>query len=191
MEILHHRRIQERKGRFLLRVKWEDQTTSLEHWKDLSEDDPITTSAYIETNISVRPKNPDMTSAMAWAKRSFATLNLMATPSSATTLMLTSNSGGLPCKSKFFGSWKQGVYIPKGYKDAMRDDARNGNSTWSNAVEKELSKLRAHDAVHFLRRGASRPKGYSLLRYHYVFDVKGTGEYKARIVADGHLMDNT
>ena len=31
------------------------------------------------------------------------------------------------------------------------------------------------------------PKGHQKIRVHFVFDVKYSGKFKARLVADGHL----
>ena len=33
------------------------------------------------------------------------------------------------------------------------------------------------------------PKGYQLIRVHTVFDVKHDHRHRARVVADGHLID--
>ena len=69
-------------------------------------------------------------------------------------------------------------------KHAYEIDARNGNTIWRDALNKEMENLKV--AFDILPDGASVPPTYTKASGHIIFDVRMTLERKARWVKDGH-----
>jgi Reverse transcriptase (RNA-dependent DNA polymerase) len=90
--------------------------------------------------------------------------------------------------------YKFGFLIPRNYEEALRLDAKFGNTRWTDAVIVEM--LQMHDYNTFIDKGykdlvdvARILPNFKKIRAHLVFDVKHDGRHKARLVADGHLTD--
>jgi len=90
---------------------------------------------------------------------------------------------------------KYGIEIPHTVEEAREIDKRNGNTLWSDAMDKEMSA----NAVTFKilenmadGRLPDAPKGYKKIRVHMIFDVKLEEGFrrKARLVADGQMLDS-
>jgi hypothetical protein len=68
---------------------------------------------------------------------------------------------------------------------------KNQNTRWKDAVDLEPSQINEYHT--FLDKGhhskSVTPTGYKKIRVHLVFDVKQDGRHKARLVADGHLIE--
>ena len=79
---------------------------------------------------------------------------------------------------------KYGVRVPRNYEEAIRLDTINGNDLWRKAYEKEMANVGI--AFQILAEGKRAPVGWRKSSVHLVFDVKMTGERKARLVKDGH-----
>jgi hypothetical protein len=79
---------------------------------------------------------------------------------------------------------KYGIEIPRTVEEAYKLDAKNGNTFWRDAIEKEMSNLKV--AFDILEESASLPPGWTRASGHMVFDVRMTLERKARWVKDGH-----
>lgn len=79
---------------------------------------------------------------------------------------------------------KYGVEIPRNLKQAFEMDARNGNSLWRDATDKEMTNLKV--AFDILPNGKLPPPGWTKASGHIIFDVRMTLERKVRWVKDGH-----
>jgi hypothetical protein len=73
----------------------------------------------------------------------------------------------------------------------MQFDLKNGNMLWREATDLEMSQLAEYDTFRDLghKDTAPPPTGYKKIHTHLVYDCKHDGRHKARMVADGHLMD--
>jgi hypothetical protein len=87
--------------------------------------------------------------------------------------------------------YKFGYRIPRNYNEAMEFDLKNGNTLWQEATNLEMSQLAEYDTFRDLghKDTAPPPTGYKKIRTRLVYDFKHDGRHKARMVADGHLMD--
>ena len=79
---------------------------------------------------------------------------------------------------------KYGVELPTSVQHAYDLDAKNGNTFWRDALNKEMRNLQV--AFDMLPEGAAPPPGYSKASGHIIFDVCMTLEREARWVKDGH-----
>jgi hypothetical protein len=72
----------------------------------------------------------------------------------------------------------------------MRLDQRIGNNLWGDAITLELTQIDDYDT--FIDQGHhtkfNAPSGYKKIRVHFSFDVKHDSIHKARLVANGHLI---
>jgi hypothetical protein len=80
---------------------------------------------------------------------------------------------------------KFGIKVPKTVKEALDLDRKNGNTSWVDAIAKEMKEVCI--AFNILSDGHSAPIGYQKIPCHMIFDVK-TEDFrqKARLVAGGH-----
>ena len=81
---------------------------------------------------------------------------------------------------------KYGIRLPKTVKEAYEIDKATGTDYWHQAIDKEMKNVRV--AFQF-SDDDSIPVGHELLTVHMVFDVKMSLERKARLVADGHKVE--
>jgi hypothetical protein len=79
---------------------------------------------------------------------------------------------------------KYGIEIPFTVEKAYLLDAKNGDESWRNAINKEMGNLKV--AFDIMEDGEAMPVGWTLASGHMVFDVRMTLERKARWVKDGH-----
>jgi hypothetical protein len=68
--------------------------------------------------------------------------------------------------------YKFGIQVPKGIKNAINLDKKNGNNLWEEAIKTELKQLTNYETFIVLDSGEDIPKGYQKIPYHVVFDVK-------------------
>ena len=66
--------------------------------------------------------------------------------------------------------------------------ARNGNTFWRDAINKEMTNVGV--AFEVLEDGRHPPPGWALVTGHLIFDVKIDFTRKARWVLDGHKTDD-
>ena len=85
------------------------------------------------------------------------------------------------------GNMKYGILIPRNTKEALQFDRDNGNTFWSDAIQKEM--VNSKIAFEILAKGEKPPPGYKKIRCHLNFEVKIDLRRKARYVAGGHLTD--
>ena len=86
--------------------------------------------------------------------------------------------------------YKFGIQVPKGIKNAINLDKKNGNNLWEKAIKTELKQLTDYETFIVLDLGEDIPKGYQKIPYHIVFDVKYDLRHKARLIAGGNWTVN-
>ena len=86
--------------------------------------------------------------------------------------------------------YKFGIQVPKGIKNAINLDKKNGNNLWEKAIKTELKQLIDYETFIVLDSGEDIPKGYQKIPYYIVFDVKYDLRHKARLVAGGNWTVN-
>jgi hypothetical protein len=86
--------------------------------------------------------------------------------------------------------YKFGIQVPKGIKNAINLDKKNGNNLWEQAIKTELKQLTDYQTFIVLDSGENIPNGYQKIPYHIVFDVKYDLRHKARLVAGGNWTVN-
>ena len=84
--------------------------------------------------------------------------------------------------------------VPKDYNDAIRLDKENINTHWQDAMDLELTQIHEYKVskdtgkAEFHNGKVVTPDGFQKIRVHFVYAVKHDGRFKARLVADGHLI---
>jgi len=65
------------------------------------------------------------------------------------------------------------------------------HTKWQKAIDLEMVQIDEYTTFKDLghKSKVQAPSGYKRISVHLVFDVKHDGQYKARLVADGHLTD--
>jgi hypothetical protein len=86
--------------------------------------------------------------------------------------------------------YKFGIQVPKGIKNAINLDKKNGNHLWEGAIKTELKQLTDYETLIVLDSGEDLSKGYQNIAYHIVFDVKYDLRHKARLVVGGNWTVN-
>ena len=79
---------------------------------------------------------------------------------------------------------KHGVELPTSVAHAKKLDEKNGNTLWTDAINREMENLKVVFDV--LEDGAKIPVGCKKVSSHLVFDIHMMLEGKARWVKDGH-----
>jgi hypothetical protein len=82
--------------------------------------------------------------------------------------------------------YKFGIQVPKGIKNAIDLDKKNGNHLCQEAIKTELKQLTDYQTFIVLDSGEDIPTGYQKIPYHMVFDVKYYLRHKARLVSGGN-----
>ena len=154
------------KGWSLL-VNWKDKSSSWVALKDLKESHPVQVAEYAEGNkITDEP-------AFKWWVRA---------------VLKKRDRIIMKVKSAYRRkTHKYGIRVPRTVEDAYDIDRQNGNTYWSDAINKEMKNVRV--AFEF-NDGDIVPIGHKPLEVHMIFDVKMmTLQRKARLVAGGHKTD--
>jgi hypothetical protein len=86
--------------------------------------------------------------------------------------------------------YKFGIQVPKGIKNEIDLDKKNGNQLWQEAMKTELKQLTDYQTFIVLDSGEDIPTGYQKIPYHMVFDVKYDLRHKTRLVAGGNWTVN-
>ena len=96
---------------------------------------------------------------------------------------------------RYSPKYKYGYQVPTNYLQAIQLDQKFGNTKWRDATKLELSQLAEYNVFKDLghkdgiNKFQKQLQGYKKIRVHLIFDVKHDGRHKARLVADGNLMD--
>jgi hypothetical protein len=86
--------------------------------------------------------------------------------------------------------YKFGIQVPKGVKNSIDLDKKNGNQLWQEAIKTECKQLTDYQLFIVLDSEEDIPTGYQKIPYHMVFDVKYDLRHKARLVAGGNWTIN-
>jgi hypothetical protein len=86
--------------------------------------------------------------------------------------------------------YKFGIQVPKGIKNAIDIDKKNGNQLWQEAIKTELKQLTDYQTLIVQNSGEDIPTGYQKIPNHMVFDVKYDLRHKERLVAGGNWTVN-
>jgi hypothetical protein len=82
------------------------------------------------------------------------------------------------------------IQVPKGIKDAIDLDKKNGNKLWQEAIKTEFKQYTDYQTFIVLDSGEDIPTGYQKIPYHIVFDVKYDLIYKIILVTGGNCTVN-
>jgi hypothetical protein len=82
--------------------------------------------------------------------------------------------------------YKFGIQVPKGIKNEIGLDKKNGNQLCQVSVKAELKQLTDYQTFIVLDSGGDIPTGYQKIPYHIIFDVKYDLRHKSRLVAGGN-----
>jgi hypothetical protein len=86
--------------------------------------------------------------------------------------------------------YKFGIQVPKGIKNAIDLDKKNGNKLWHEAIQIELKQPTDYQTFIVLESGEDIPTGFQKIPYHMAFDVKYDLRHKARLVTGGNWTVN-
>jgi hypothetical protein len=86
--------------------------------------------------------------------------------------------------------YKFGIHFPKGIKNDIELDEKNGNQLWEEVIKIEIKQLTDYQTFIVLDSAKDIPTGYQKIPYHMVFDVKYDLRHKARLVAGGNWTVN-
>ena len=84
--------------------------------------------------------------------------------------------------------------VSKDFNDAISLDKENSNTHWQDEMDLELTQIHEYKVfkdtgkAQFHDGKAVTPDGFQKIRVHFVYAVKHAGKFKARPVADGHLI---
>jgi hypothetical protein len=82
------------------------------------------------------------------------------------------------------------IHVPKGIKNAIDLDKKNGNQLQQEVIKTELKQLTDYQTFIVLDSREDIPTGHQKIPYHMAFDVKYYLRHKARIFAVGNWTVN-
>jgi hypothetical protein len=86
--------------------------------------------------------------------------------------------------------YKLVIRFPKGIKNSIDLDEKNGNHLWEESIKTELKQLTDYQTFIIIDTREDIPTGHQKIPYHMVFDVKYDLRHKARLVAGGNWTVN-
>jgi hypothetical protein len=86
--------------------------------------------------------------------------------------------------------YKFGIQVPKGIKNEIDLDKKNGNQLWKEDIKTDLKKFTDYQTFIVLDSGEDIPTGYQKILTIWFFDVKYDPRHKARLVAGGNWTIN-
>ena len=155
-------------------VQWKDGTTTWEWLADLKESNLVEVAEYaVVSSIDNEP-------AFVWW--------VPFTLKKQDRIIKVVNNRVLKKTHKF------SIEVPTSVEHARRLDEKNGNTYWTDAMEKEIRDVNVAFDVLEAGDGRTVPPGYQKIACHLIFDVKlelknGHFRCKARYVAGGHMTD--
>ena len=79
--------------------------------------------------------------------------------------------------------------VPKNFKDTQKLNKKNDNTKWMDLNKLDHNQLDKYDV--FIDKGKSEgckiSRGFRLIRFYTIFNVKVDGRNKSHVVADGNL----
>jgi hypothetical protein len=70
---------------------------------------------------------------------------------------------------------KFGVRIPQDYAEAILFDTKDKNTLWLDGTATEMNQLYEYNTFESHGKNANRPRGYTMIRVHLLFDIKQDG----------------
>jgi hypothetical protein len=171
-KIIGHRK--EKRKPPQVQVLWSNGEKTWEKIGLIREDDPITLARYAQVHDLLGQEG------WRWAKAYAQDPQKMIRM--VTNVMVTKTKKRAP-------KYKFGVNVPKSVRQAQEYDTGNGNTLWSEAIQKEMKQLKDFDTFEVLGEGEKPPEGYTFVPLHWVFDVKFDGRRKSRLVAGGNRTE--
>ena len=161
------------KGKWFLKIIWENDEQTWETFTSIKQTDPITLSKY------AHEKNMINTPGWKWCKR------------------YSKNPKKFINISKLFANkrlnkgkkYKFGVEIPRNLKHALELDRINQNNLWGEATEKEVNEILEHATFIVVDDIKKIPKDYLYIPLQFVYDNKFDGRRKGRLVGCGNFTD--
>ncbi len=167
-EVMSHRR----NGRtWDVLIRWEDDSQTWEPLGAIWRSDPVTLAKYAKENDLLHIDGWKRLRAYVKNDKKFQRLQRQ--------VRLNSMRDGP--RIKF------GVRIPRDYAEAILFDTKNKNTLWQDGTATEMNQLYEYKTFKSHGKNANRPRGYTMIRVHLIFDVKQDGRRKARCVAGGHM----
>ena len=152
-------------------VQWEDGSQTWEPLNVFAKDDPVTCAIYARDNDLVKVRGWKFLRRFVKSKKKLARMTRQ--------LHLARKNSG----PKF----KFGVQVPRNWKEARQLQEKAGHTKWTDAEAKETKQLFDYETFRDLGKRAPVPRGYRVIRVHFVYDVKHDLRHKARLVAGGHM----
>jgi hypothetical protein len=151
-------------------VEWDDGSESWEPLDTMIKDDPVSVALYASDNNLLDTPGCKRIKHVARSKKR---MNRMINQTKV-------NRKG--------ANYSFGVQVPRNAKQAIKIDAANGNTRWTEAMDKEIANIQAYNT--FKDMGVvTYMAGYKKIIVHFVFAVKHDLRHKARLVAGGHLTE--
>ena len=160
-------------SKYNVMVKWDDGSVTSEPLHIMIKDDPVSCAKYgYDHNLLDQP---------GWKR-----VKRLGNRQKKLARMVKAAKSQAKKNAPMF---KFGVQIPKNHKQAMELDAKNGNTKWADAEQKEKDQLFEYGTFRSLGKGARKPYDHKQIVLLWVYDVKHDLRHKARCVAGGHLTD--
>ena len=166
----------QRGSRYNVMVEWESGEVTYEPLALISKDDPI--------NCAVYAKKHDLLDTPGWK-------HLKRYAKTSKRLIRAVKQSRIH-QVRASARYQHGFQVPKDFNDAIRLDKENSNTHWQDAMDLELTQIHEYKVfkdtgkAQFHDGKAVTPDGFQKIRVHFVYAVKHDGEFKARLVADGH-----
>ena len=158
-------------SKYNVMVEWESGEVTYEPLTLISKEDPITCAVYA--------KKHDLLDTTGWK-------HLKRYAKTSKRLIRAVKQSRIH-QVRASARYQHGFQVPKDFNDAISFDKENSNTHELTQIHeykvfKDTGKAQFHDGK------AVTPDGFQKIRVHFVYAVKHAGKFKARPVADGHLI---
>ncbi len=80
---------------------------------------------------------------------------------------------------------------PTGLPRSEEATAEQGHTKWTDAEKVEIDQINDYNTLKDMGKDVKMPKDYQKICVQFVYDAKESGQFKARLMAGGHLTDPT
>ena len=195
-----------KEAQLILKVDWTYGPTTEETILDMKIDHPKKTAEYVMDNEASISRGRKRCTHVSWAKKTLRDykrsirrllriyeFSLGENHHDIRLIRRTiANAGPNKKKKKRFDPgprFHYGVQVPRTVEQALALDKANGNNLWKEAIDKEMTALRDLKCFEFRDKGDIPGDEYQKTRLMMIFDVKNDLRRKARLVAQGQLVD--
>lgn len=171
-KIINHRT--ESQGKIMVEVLWDNDEVSWEPLAVLRKDDPVTLASYASERKLLEQKGWKWARRIAKSEKKLARLLKL-----------------MKAQNKSSAKYKFGVELPRigDLRGARELDTRNGNTLWYEAQQYEANALMKMDTFEEAPADYDfKGEGYQYVPMIYAFDVKFDGRRRARMVANGAVV---